>query len=390
MTTLKVGNIEHPDGGSNSVNIGGTGGVQLPVGTTAQRPANLDADDQGIVRFNSEIGQVEYWSNTSSTPAWRRIDQTPGVVADFLVVAGGGSGGRQHGAGGGAGGFRTSFGSGNINGGLAALDDSLTLSLNTNYTVTIGAGGSAQTVNGWTPGSDYGTNGGNSVFATITSTGGGAGGPYHQTASLRVGKDGGSGGGGSSTDGITSLLDNGGSGTTGQGFGGGGARGNPGSGGGGGAHAEGQDGTLSKAGNGGEGGETTIITAAMATSYSVGEVSGSTVYFAGGGGGGSFSQTRGSAGLGGGGQGGAGTSGANTGQESGAANTGGGGGGSSNTGSTAGNGGSGVVIIRIPDTHTATFSNGCTVQTDTSINGVNIYIVTATSTSSETVSFASV
>jgi hypothetical protein len=46
-----------------------------------------------------------------------------------------------------------------------------------------------------------------------------------------------------------------------------------------------------------------------------------------------------------------------------------------------------VVIIKIPSTYTATFSGGVT-QTSTTSGGFKIYTVTATSTTSETVSFA--
>jgi hypothetical protein len=55
--------------------------------------------------------------------------------------------------------------------------------------------------------------------------------------------------------------------------------------------------------------------------------------------------------------------------------------------SAGGNGGSGVVIIKIPNTHTATFSGGVTSSLSTSVSGFNIYTVTATSTTSETVTF---
>jgi hypothetical protein len=55
-----------------------------------------------------------------------------------------------------------------------------------------------------------------------------------------------------------------------------------------------------------------------------------------------------------------------------------------------GNGGSGVVIIKIPDTRTATFSGGVTSSLSTSVSGFNIYTVTATSTTSETVTFNAV
>ena len=50
-------------------------------------------------------------------------------------------------------------------------------------------------------------------------------------------------------------------------------------------------------------------------------------------------------------------------------------------------GGSGVVILKVPDTHTATFSGGVTSSLSTSVSGFNIYTVTATSTTSETVTF---
>jgi hypothetical protein len=53
---------------------------------------------------------------------------------------------------------------------------------------------------------------------------------------------------------------------------------------------------------------------------------------------------------------------------------------------TGGNGGSGVVIIRVPDSHTASFSPGVT-SSSTTAPGFNVYTVTATS-GSETVTFS--
>jgi hypothetical protein len=53
-----------------------------------------------------------------------------------------------------------------------------------------------------------------------------------------------------------------------------------------------------------------------------------------------------------------------------------------------GNGGSGVVVIKIPDTRTATFTGGVTSSLSTAVSGFNIYSVTATSTTSETVTFS--
>jgi hypothetical protein len=53
-----------------------------------------------------------------------------------------------------------------------------------------------------------------------------------------------------------------------------------------------------------------------------------------------------------------------------------------------GSGGSGVVIIKVPDTITATFSGGVTSSLSTAVSGFNIYTVTATSTTGETVTFS--
>ncbi len=217
---------------------------------------------------------------------------------DYLVVAGGGGGGNYYyGGGGGAGGF------------LAGSEYAVTAQ---SYTITIGAGGAAQ------------TNGQNSVFDTITAIGGGAGG----SASGSGGGSGGGGGNSSSTYG---------EGTGGQGNNGaGGVTGVPnGGGGGGGAGAAGSCGSCGDPkGNGGNGAESSI--------------SGSAVYYAGGGGGGrnANSADHSEGGLGGGGNGGI------CGSENGGngtANTGGGGGGGSGycLGSAAGgSGGSGIVIIR--------------------------------------------
>jgi hypothetical protein len=69
-------------------------------------------------------------------------------------------------------------------------------------------------------------------------------------------------------------------------------------------------------------------------------------------------------------------------------NGGSGGGGGGGVGNTGGNGGSGVVIIKIPEARTATFSGGVTSSLSTSVSGFKIYTVTATSTTSETVTFS--
>jgi len=210
---------------------------------------------------------------------------------EVLVVAGGGSGG-TNGGGSGAGGLT-------YNSSYAVTTGAIT--------VTVGAGGTG----GLYP--TAGTNGGNSVFGLITSTGGGRGG------SQGVGQNGGSGGGGGYSDyaggaGISGQGNNGAAATAG-------ASGNYGGGGGAGVAASGM--------NGGNG-----------LAYSI---SGTSIYYAGGGGGGRQSGApAGSGGLGGGGNG-------NTLEQAAShavANTGGGGGGSAGGSGTSGNGGSGIVIVR--------------------------------------------
>jgi hypothetical protein len=76
---------------------------------------------------------------------------------------------------------------------------------------------------------------------------------------------------------------------------------------------------------------------------------------------------------------------------------GGGGGGAGGAGTVQGIGGSGVVIIKVPDTVTASFSSGVDFGTNapdydnglpiTSVSGFNIYFVSGTDTGSETVTF---
>lgn len=126
---------------------------------------------------------------------------------DFLVLAGGGSGGyspfnaNTRGGGGGAGGLRSSV---TPTGGGGTTESALTVDPGLVYTITVGGGGSN-------------SNGTNSYFGSIMSTGGGKGGQ----AQAGDGSSGGSGGGdaGFNSSGI------GGSGIAGQGYAGGG--GNP-------------------------------------------------------------------------------------------------------------------------------------------------------------------
>jgi hypothetical protein len=242
------------------------------------------------------------------------------ITCDYLVVAGGGGGGASEEAGGGgAGGLRSTV---TATGGGGSLESALSLGTSA-YTVTVGAGGAGAPG----PGIVNGTAGSNSVFSTITSTGGGYGAKYNDN-----GGAGGSGGGGGGNNGSTGQA--GGAGTANQGFAGGKGTNitNRVAGGGGGAGAVGQDASESpyKGGNGGAG---------VAVS-----ITGSSITYAGGGGGGNGSSTGngGTGGSGGGGNGG--TNGTNA--TAGTANLGAGGGGAGYNGQSGFAGGSGIVVIR--------------------------------------------
>ena len=255
------------------------------------------------------------------------LSNEPSVIpnsVDYLVVAGGGSGGKgsdRANGGGGAGGFRVA------EPGNPKTGTPVTASVQT-YPVTVGDGGVA----------DPGPNrGGNSVFGPITSTGGGSGG--NRVESNDPLKPGGSGAGESHEDPDNAA----GSGNTppvspsqgfpgGTGYNSGNASSTFGGGGGGGASAAGGNAPPSRSGHGGAGHPSGIT--------------GSTVIYAGGGGGGS--QPNSNSYPGGDGGPGGGGAGAGTGRDDGVNGTDGlgGGGGGAKESNTAGNGGSGVVIVR--------------------------------------------
>jgi hypothetical protein len=304
--------------GTNNLTIGNTDFVTL--GAEATDSSNVPGTFSQYA--NCIIRKVEFYSGTLTDANLQTVTAAASTYnVEYLVIAGGGSGSI---GGGGAGGYLTATG--------------FSLTAGTSYTITVGAGGSAP-ANGTTVGND----GTNSVFSSITATGGGGGGAY--TGTNFNGRSGGSGGGAGSSSG-TGNGGTGGSGTSGQGNAGGNgvASGSSGFGGGGGANAVGADGTSTTGGAGGDG------TSSSITGTSVTR---------GGGGGGSGSTTRGAGGNGGGGQGGQ-----QSGNTAGSANTGGGGG-AGWTNIAPSNGGKGVVILRIPNAnYSGTTTGNPTVTTD--------------------------
>jgi hypothetical protein len=328
--------------------INDTGNLRLPVGTTAQRPTPV----AGQFRYNTTTNGVEIYTggvNLWQPAAARGVRAAGGTVYDvdvegttyrvhvftatgnstftvtrpgtveYLIVAGGGSGGLDNAGGGGAGGLLT---------GATTVSPQA-------YTITVGAGGINNQLYNY-----RGPAGSNSSAFGLTAFGGGGGGGGDSGGaqsgtnfanSQLAGGSGGSGGGGASEGGdgagglgTTSQGNNGGAGLLGSGGGGGGA---------------GSSGTSATAatnpGNGGSG---------IASS-----ITGVLTFYAGGGGGGTENSANAAADTGvpglGGGFGGA----LNRARTPGTPNSGGGGGGEANGNPTGdGSGGSGIVVIRYP------------------------------------------
>lgn len=167
----------------------------------------------GLITKTPVVPSGPYQTSTASgiwtldqQAAYAKLGQWPtaGNVAppssvNYLVIAGGGGGGSgtagtywyDGGGGGGAGGYRTGA----------------SFAIGASFTVTVGAGGTVNQTGG-----SFGGQGFNSVFSSITSTGGGGAGGYNG----RSGIAGGSGGGSGAT-----TAGTGGTGTAGQGNNGG-------------------------------------------------------------------------------------------------------------------------------------------------------------------------
>jgi len=322
----------------------------------------------GMLRYNSTLSGMEHFN----AGGWKKF-LSPLTIETLIVGGGGGTTNLAGSGGGGAGGVL----SGSLSGDLK---------INTDYSIQVGAGGTGSTYTTMYYGG-Y-SNGSNSFISSWIANGGG----YSAGAccagwavSWPNANAGGSGGGGggypaggqgsaAGTSNQTSISPLTGYGNAGginswavagyyMGAGGGGA----------GAVGETLNAATTYGGAGGVGIISTIIDTTMASTYSVGEVSGSDVYFAGGGGGWSeYWQQRANGGLGGGG---------NNSTPTGTAATGGGGGGGTGYLVSSGTylsyaGGSGVVILKYPSEYICTLSGatGLTEIVDTSVSGFKISI----------------
>jgi hypothetical protein len=316
---------------SINFNAGNNGGIDITQYRVTASPGNIIATGSSSpISVPGLSGGANYtftvaaqnpigYSLESSGSSFTMPQPAPSTV-EYLVVAGGGTG---LAGGGGAGGFRTS--------------NSFSVQPGTNYTITVGAGGS------------------NSQFGSLTSSRGGAGGNSGASGSF-PGQSGGSGGGGGRNNygGFAGGTGNLGAFSPSEGNAGGTAVGTGWASGGG-------------AGAAGNGGSAAVGGAGLSSS-----ITGTSTFYAGGGGAGAG--TYGSGGNGGAGGGGRGRASLGSAGTAGTANTGGGGGGGS--GNYAG--GSGVVIIAYPNTFSdLNVGAGLTHTLSTARSGFKVYRFTA-------------
>ena len=154
MSTLETNSIGKYSG--NNVAIDDS--LNLKSYTTTQRDALTSAT--GDIIYNTTLSKVQIYGGSS----WSDLGD-PNVDLTFVIVAGGGGGNTNddvsHGAGG-AGGYLSNVSSESSGGGESALP-SMKVPQSTNFTVTIGAGGSSNS-----PGSE-------SRFGGLIAVGGGEG-----------------------------------------------------------------------------------------------------------------------------------------------------------------------------------------------------------------------
>ena len=227
-------------------NLNGTGALQLPTGTTAERPTGV----AGYIRANSTTGEPEWYDAVNA--AWLPFRTGPNYSVSYLVISGGGGGGSNIGGGGGAGGY---------------LASTANLTVGTLYSIVVGAGGAGNSSI-----TAPGVTGSNSSLGVVASSLGGGGGSSAGTGGTAT--SGGSGGGGSYF--FTTPA----SGTSGQGFAGGNCFNNLGGAGGGGAggntaagiaatvNTGGGGGGGGNAAAGGNGGSGVVILSVLTTKYS--------------------------------------------------------------------------------------------------------------------------
>tara|TARA_R110000824_G_scaffold400626_1_gene608515 strand:- start:399 stop:1145 length:747 start_codon:yes stop_codon:yes gene_type:complete len=187
----------------------------LGFGTVAGAPDVLYAATGGTITTDGDY-KVHSFTSSGTFEVTQVASNPSSAELDYLIIAGGASGGANSGSGGGA-------------GGRLYLENYTGITSTGDITVTVGAGGAGMS---WGVPYGRGNNGADSVFNSITATGGGAGSGNNSSSGYQGGNDGGSGGGGGG-EGIDGQGHDGGTGTNGQGGGGAGYAGSGSNGGGG-------------------------------------------------------------------------------------------------------------------------------------------------------------
>ena len=164
MSTLETNSI----GKYNGNNVSFDDALKLKSYTTTQRDALTSA--AGDLIYNSTVGNPQIYNGSSWDDLKAGVE---GFQVEYLVVGGGGAGGyrydTQRAAGaGGAGGFRNSTTGEQTGHPLTIPEPKFLTQLSTNYTITVGAGGTGA-INGGSSGND------SQFGSTIISAGGGRG-----------------------------------------------------------------------------------------------------------------------------------------------------------------------------------------------------------------------
>ena len=328
--------------------------------TTAVRNTGVSTAT-GTIIYNSTLNTLEVYDGSG----WNAISaKASSFNVNYLVVGGGGGGGGYfRGGGGGAGALRTNM-SGNAQGGGQSTAAAKSINIGTAYSIILGAGGQGNY-------NANGSDGGTSTFDDIVSNGGTGGARYERDANTNTGNGCGGGGGGHTG----TLRAGGAAGTYGYAGGNGSNSGSTQCGGGGG-------GAAAAGGNGGGGGTDGDGGAALNNT-----ITGSTVAYAGGAGGGNYGGGNQTIGGGAGAPAGGVGSGSAPGQNASIPNRGSGGGGAGGSNVSGGTGSAGVIILRYPSTYTATVTGGVTSST-AAVGTDTVLTITATSSSSETVTFS--
>lgn len=174
------------DGAINTIGSRTTS-LNLPIGTTAQRPASPAT---GTIRWNTTLNILEFYNGS----IWRAITSTVAdpLTFEYLVIGGGGGGAGADGAGAGGGGNAGQY-----------LTGTLTLASGSSQVITIGSGGSQGT--GYNVGSaTAGGSGTSTSLGSLVIAAGGAGGAkYNQIGGTGAG---GAGSGLNGGPGLTSSI----------------------------------------------------------------------------------------------------------------------------------------------------------------------------------------